>query len=147
MRLYTITSAALHDVLPLPLLERVLGGSWQLGDMDAAAFEPATLAARLSGFRAVFVMSVPLMGVCLFASFFVTDVVLQRDSEKKRGGGSGGGDEEVDDAPQPQPEQLLLPGSAGGVDIRSNSSFQVPCVCPGYTRLLPLLLSLEEGIV
>lgn len=107
---YAITSTALRDVLPPPLLERVLGGSWQLGDADAAAFEPAILAAKLSGFRTVFVTSVPLMGVCLLASFFVSDVVLQGDSEKRKG---GGGDGEVDDAPQPRLQQLRLPVAAG----------------------------------
>lgn len=79
---YAVTSGALRNAVPPLLLERVLDGSWQVGDAEAAEFEPTILEAKLKGFRAVFIMSVPVMALCLLGSFFVSDVVLKGDEKE-----------------------------------------------------------------
>ncbi|KAI0543376.1 major facilitator superfamily domain-containing protein [Xylaria curta] len=62
--------------------ERVLQGIWHAGDKDTMLYEPER--ARLEGFRVIFANQVPLVGLCLLASFFVADVVIKGDAEKRR---------------------------------------------------------------
>ncbi|CZR66294.1 related to DHA14-like major facilitator efflux transporter (MFS transporter) [Phialocephala subalpina] len=81
---YATTDAALRDKVPSSLLTRVLDGSWQIGEAGSEVFESDILDAKMKGFRLVFIMLVPLMGLCMLGSLFVADIVLKGDEEKHR---------------------------------------------------------------
>ncbi|RYP24450.1 hypothetical protein DL765_000470 [Monosporascus sp. GIB2] len=72
---YAVTSSALRDALPPALFARVMDGGWQAGEAESAAFVAAILNARVRGYRVVFVMMTPLVGLCLLGSFFVHDEI------------------------------------------------------------------------
>lgn len=46
-------------------------------------YEPDILDARMEGFRIVFIIMVPMMVACLFASLFVADVILKGDARNE----------------------------------------------------------------
>ncbi|RYP02642.1 hypothetical protein DL764_005687 [Monosporascus ibericus] len=118
--LYAVTSSALRDALPPALFARVMDGSWQAGESASAAFETAILDARARGYRVVFVMMTPLIGLCLLGGFFVHDKILNGDEARDEAAGSArpqhenlvlgqrGRDEEATNAQLPRPETLLL---------------------------------------
>ncbi|GAW16536.1 hypothetical protein ANO14919_059660 [Xylariales sp. No.14919] len=81
---YAALSAALHGTVPDWLRERVLQGTWNAGDRDTLMYESDIQRARFEGFRVIFAIQVPLVGLCLLASFFVADVVLKGDTEKQQ---------------------------------------------------------------
>ncbi|RKL48643.1 hypothetical protein BFJ72_g1542 [Fusarium proliferatum] len=68
------------NAVPKWLRDRVLGGTWAVGDSNTAEFESAIINARMQGFRVIFITTIPLMALCLLASFLVDDIVLKGDT-------------------------------------------------------------------
>ena len=79
-------SKSLGNSVPDWVRHDVLDGTWRIGDSGTSEYEWNILNARMKGFQAVFIMSVPLMAVCLTASLLVADVILKGDdvSEETR---------------------------------------------------------------
>ncbi|KAI1811229.1 MFS general substrate transporter [Poronia punctata] len=80
---YAAMSGALSRKVPEWLGQRVLQGTLDAGDQAAMGYEAEIQKARLDGFRVIFALQVPLIGLCLLGSFFVADVVLKGDKEKR----------------------------------------------------------------
>lgn len=80
---YAAMNAALRGTVPEWLRDQALQGKWNAGDRDTLAYQADIQRARLEGFRVIFAIQVPLVGLCLLASFFVADVVLKGDVEKQ----------------------------------------------------------------
>ncbi|KAF9772489.1 hypothetical protein IL306_009793 [Fusarium sp. DS 682] len=78
---YAVLERALHQshIIPGWLRGRILDGTWAAGDANTKGFEGAILDARMQGFRVIFIMTVPLMALCLLASFMVDDIILKGD--------------------------------------------------------------------
>ena len=76
---YAVMSKSLGKSVPDWVRHNVLDGTWRIGDSDTSEYEWVILDARMKGFRAVFIMSVPLMAVCLTDSLLVADVILKGD--------------------------------------------------------------------
>ncbi|KAJ4108658.1 hypothetical protein NW768_012190 [Fusarium equiseti] len=72
-------SKALRNAVPDWVRDDVLDGTWRIGHSGTSEYERDILNARMKGFQAVFIMSVPLMAVCLTASLLVADIVLKGD--------------------------------------------------------------------
>ncbi|RYO88073.1 hypothetical protein DL762_003958 [Monosporascus cannonballus] len=108
------------DALPPALFARVMDGGWQAGEAESAAFEAAILDARVRGYRVVFVMMTPLVGLCLLGTFFVHDKILKGDKAGDEAAGNArpqhkdpvlgqrGKDGEATNTQLPRPETLLL---------------------------------------
>lgn len=79
---YAASDKAMQGKVPDSLRARVLDGTWRVGEKGTERFENDIMDARMEGYRVVFIMLVPLMGLCLLASFFVADVVLKGDVKK-----------------------------------------------------------------
>ncbi|KAF4443934.1 DHA14-like major facilitator efflux transporter (MFS transporter) [Fusarium acutatum] len=81
---YATLSKALSQssVLPQWLRDRVLDGTWAVGDPNTAEFERAIIDARMQGFRVIFITTIPLMALCLLSSFLVDDIVLKGDTSQ-----------------------------------------------------------------
>ncbi|KAG5811042.1 hypothetical protein H9Q74_013740 [Fusarium xylarioides] len=77
----TLTKAlSQSNVLPQWLRDRVLDGTWAIGDPTTVEFESAIIDARMQGFRVIFITTIPLMALCLLASLLVDDIVLKGDA-------------------------------------------------------------------
>ncbi|RBA21318.1 hypothetical protein FPRO05_07632 [Fusarium proliferatum] len=68
------------NAVPKWLRDRVLDGTWAVGDSNTAEFESAIINARMQGFRVIFITTIPLMALCLLASFLVDDIILKGDT-------------------------------------------------------------------
>ncbi|KAF5025679.1 hypothetical protein F66182_2285 [Fusarium sp. NRRL 66182] len=79
---YAVLDRALQrsEMVPDWLRVRVLDGSWQDGDRGTDEYGRAILDARMQGFRAVFIICVPLMAGCLVASLLIDDIILKGDA-------------------------------------------------------------------
>ncbi|KAL5584460.1 hypothetical protein FOVSG1_013849 [Fusarium oxysporum f. sp. vasinfectum] len=79
---YATLSKALSQTSEVPewLRDRVLDGTWAVGDPNTPEFESAIIDARMQGFRVIFITTIPLMALCLLASFFVDDILLKGDA-------------------------------------------------------------------
>jgi hypothetical protein len=79
---YATLSKALSQPNAVPewLRDRVLDGTWAVGDPTTAEIESAIVDARMQGFRVIFVTTIPLMAICLLVSFLVDDIVLKGDT-------------------------------------------------------------------
>ncbi|KJK80990.1 hypothetical protein H634G_03523 [Metarhizium anisopliae BRIP 53293] len=99
---YAVLDKALRRSVPDSLRARVLNGTWRIGETDTERFESDILNARMQGFRVVFIILVPLMAVCLLASFFVADVVLTGDAEKQ--------EPKDTDEESPSDDSTMMPG-------------------------------------
>ncbi|KAF5535758.1 major facilitator superfamily transporter [Fusarium mexicanum] len=108
---YATMSKALSQASAVPewLHDRVLDGTWVVGDPKTAKFEGAIIDSRMQGFRVIFITTIPLMALCLLSSFLVDDIVLNGDN------GQGGIRERG---------QVTEPGSSPTTppDTKSNSS-------------------------
>jgi hypothetical protein len=82
---YAVLQNALqqNDTIPEWLRDSVLDGTWSVNDPATKDYESAILSARMQGFRVIFIITVPLMALCLGASFLVDDVVLKGDSAQQ----------------------------------------------------------------
>ncbi|KAI6773901.1 hypothetical protein HG531_000750 [Fusarium graminearum] len=78
---YAVLSKALGEAVPDWVRDAVLDGTWRIGDPGTSEYESDILDARMEGFRAVFIMSVPLMALCLIASLLVADIILKDDND------------------------------------------------------------------
>ncbi|EKJ74544.1 hypothetical protein NXS19_007251 [Fusarium pseudograminearum] len=78
---YAVLSKALGEAVPDWVRDVVLDGTWRIGDPGTSEYESDILNARMEGFRAVFIMSIPLMALCLIASLLVADIVLKGDND------------------------------------------------------------------
>ncbi|KAF5633402.1 major facilitator superfamily transporter [Fusarium sp. NRRL 52700] len=77
----TLSKALSQDsAVPKWLRDRVLDGTWVVGDPNTAEFERAIIDGRMQGFRVIFITTIPLMALCLLSSFLVDDVVLKGDA-------------------------------------------------------------------
>jgi hypothetical protein len=103
---YAASDRALRRTIPDALRKRVLDGTWRLGEKGTAEYEPAILSARMEGFRVVFIILVPMMVACLFASFFVADVILKGDAKNE------------------EPEQIRRESVAGSLRVSLERSLQ-----------------------
>ncbi|KAF5609437.1 major facilitator superfamily transporter [Fusarium subglutinans] len=79
---YATLNKALSQASAVPkwLHDRVLDGTWVVGDPKTAKFEGAIIDARMQGFRVIFITTIPLMALCLLSSFLVDDIVLKGDN-------------------------------------------------------------------
>jgi hypothetical protein len=68
--------------VPEWLRDRVLDGTWAAGDPNTREFESAILDGRMQGFRVIFIITIPLLALCLLASFLVDDIVLKGDTSQ-----------------------------------------------------------------
>ncbi|PGH29676.1 hypothetical protein GX50_07561 [[Emmonsia] crescens] len=73
----------MRRMVPDSIRALVLDGTWRVGEKGTEKFKPDILDARMEGFRVVFISLVPLMGLCLLASFFIADVILKGDAKKE----------------------------------------------------------------
>ncbi|KAK7420234.1 hypothetical protein QQX98_002889 [Neonectria punicea] len=80
---YAVLDKALQHNRTVPdwLRGRVLDGTWSIGDEGTDQFGSDILDARMSGFRVVVFMSVPLIALCLIASVFIADIILKGGAE------------------------------------------------------------------
>jgi hypothetical protein len=85
---YAVTSSTLQGEIPNSLLSQVLVGNWQIGESGSEEFQVAILDAKMRGFRAVFIIFLPLMVLCMVGSLFVDDVVLNGDKKNEVDGGA-----------------------------------------------------------
>ncbi|KAI0502809.1 major facilitator superfamily domain-containing protein [Xylaria bambusicola] len=81
---YAVTGAALRRTVPEWLSESVLLGTRHVGDKGTMVYAADIQNARLAGFRTIFAIQVPLVGLCLLVSFFIDDVVLKGDAERHK---------------------------------------------------------------
>lgn len=91
--------AALPADLPESLKTQVLDGSWSAAEAEegGGVWVDGILEAKMKGVRAVFIMLVPMMAVCLLGCVWVPDRVLrgdegERDGVRGRGRGAEGRD-------------------------------------------------------
>ncbi|KAI1389241.1 MFS general substrate transporter [Hypoxylon trugodes] len=78
----------LSDTIPTTLRSRVIEGLWEKGEPGSEAWESDILDAKLNGLRAVFIMMVPMIAICLLGCILIPNVKLMGDpkanaSEKK----------------------------------------------------------------
>ncbi|KAI1053725.1 hypothetical protein LB507_007420 [Fusarium sp. FIESC RH6] len=95
---YAVLQKALqqNDTIPEWLRDSVLDGTWSASDPATKDYESAILSARMQGFRVIFIITVPLMALCLGASFLVDDIILEGDSaQQKRRDEHGEGQEQA----------------------------------------------------
>lgn len=76
-----VIKTELQRTVPSWLRTDVLDGAWEIGEVGTEAYQSDILDARMKGFRAVFIIQVPLMALCLLASLLVADIVLKDDVE------------------------------------------------------------------
>ncbi|OTA57961.1 MFS general substrate transporter [Hypoxylon sp. EC38] len=69
----------LSDTVPPALRSRVIEGLWQRGEPGSEMWESAILDAKLNGVHAVFIMTVPMMALCLLSCFFIPNIRLNGD--------------------------------------------------------------------
>jgi hypothetical protein len=77
---YGVMKSALPTDLPASVLSAVLDGSWKVG--QSPSWEDQILDAKMKGLHSVFIMFVPLMGICLFGCILIRDQRLLGDGEK-----------------------------------------------------------------
>ncbi|KAI1379818.1 MFS general substrate transporter [Hypoxylon crocopeplum] len=80
----------LSETIPSTLRTRVIDGAWQRGEPGSEMWESDILEAKYKGVRAVFIMMVPMMALCLLGCFFIPNVRLSGDkksddTKEKRG--------------------------------------------------------------
>ncbi|RBR03240.1 uncharacterized protein FIESC28_11794 [Fusarium coffeatum] len=82
---YAVLQKALQQNATIPewLRDSILDGTWSASDPVTKDYESAILSARMQGFRVIFIITVPLMALCLGASFLVDDIVLKGDSAQQ----------------------------------------------------------------
>lgn len=78
-----VTEANVPNSIPAGLRTEVINGMWQPGDQGSAEWESTILNAKMKGVRAVFIMLVPLVGICLLACWWIPDTVLEGDHGKQ----------------------------------------------------------------
>jgi hypothetical protein len=90
---YAVLDKALqqNDKIPDWLRDSVLDGTWSANDPATSDYESAILNARMQGFRVIFIVTVPLMALCLGASFLVNDIILKGDVDQNEGRGESEG--------------------------------------------------------
>ncbi|KAM0240025.1 hypothetical protein ACHAPO_003005 [Fusarium lateritium] len=80
---YAVLDKALQKNKTIPdwLRDSVLDGTWSVQDASTEQHMGAILDARMQGFRVIFIITVPLMALCLGASFLVDDIILKGDDQ------------------------------------------------------------------
>jgi hypothetical protein len=81
---YAKLDKSLRDTVPDSLRARVLNGTWRIGEKGTDIYQSTILEGRMDGLRVVFIMSVPLMGLCLLAVLFVDDLKLKGDAKSEK---------------------------------------------------------------
>jgi hypothetical protein len=79
---FAVLKSALPDSLPSALRNRVIDGSWHRGEPGSEAWESDILNAKMQAIHGVFIMLVPLMGLCLLGCIFIPNTVLRGDGKK-----------------------------------------------------------------
>ncbi|KAI0834295.1 MFS general substrate transporter [Hypoxylon sp. FL0890] len=69
----------LSDAIPPALRSRVIEGLWQKGEPGSEMWESDILDAKLNGVHAVFIMTVPMMALCLLGCFLIPSIRLKGD--------------------------------------------------------------------
>ncbi|KAJ5682720.1 hypothetical protein N7462_005885 [Penicillium macrosclerotiorum] len=87
-----VMKSALPSGLPQSISTQVIGGSWERGQPESERWDPAILDAKMKGIRAVFIMLVPLVGVCLLGCWLIPSKELPGDAKRS-------------DIPSPGPER------------------------------------------
>ncbi|KAM0415303.1 hypothetical protein ACHAPD_006498 [Fusarium lateritium] len=84
---YAVLDKALqtNNTIPDWLRDSVLDGTWSVQDASTEQYVGAILDARMQGFRVIFIITVPLMALCLGASFLVDDIILKGDVDQNDG--------------------------------------------------------------
>lgn len=72
--------ASIPGTVPSSVRSQIVGGTWQAGGVDAN-WDPEFLDAKMKGVRAVFIMLVPLMAICLLDRYCVPDLSLRGDRQ------------------------------------------------------------------
>ncbi|CAG1999323.1 unnamed protein product [Fusarium graminearum] len=78
---YAVLDKALQtdNTIPDSLRGSVLDGTCSVEDPKTEHYVTAILNARMQGFRIIFIITVPLLALCLGASFLVDDIILKGD--------------------------------------------------------------------
>ncbi|KAI0901244.1 MFS general substrate transporter [Annulohypoxylon nitens] len=76
---FQFMKSGLSDTIPSDLRSRVIEGEWRKGELGSKMWEPQILDAKFRGVRAVFIMMVPMMAVCLLGCLFIPNVRLKGD--------------------------------------------------------------------
>ncbi|RFN46174.1 hypothetical protein FIE12Z_9592 [Fusarium flagelliforme] len=95
---YAVLQNALqqNDTIPEWVRVGVLDGTWSANDPSTKDYEGAILNARMQGFRVIFIITVPLLALCLGASFLVNDIILKGDiAQQERREERGEGQEQA----------------------------------------------------
>ncbi|XXG95800.1 hypothetical protein Hte_002071 [Hypoxylon texense] len=79
---FEFMKAGLSDNIPPALQSRVIEGSWRRGESGSEMWESDILEAKYHGVRAVFIMMVPMMALCLLGCVFIPNVRLKGDAKK-----------------------------------------------------------------
>ncbi|KAI2741843.1 hypothetical protein DTO013E5_5265 [Penicillium roqueforti] len=82
----TVMKAALPVDLPASIREQVDSGSWERGQPDTVGWDSQILDAKMKGVRAVFIMLVPLVGLCFLGCFFIPNRELPGDPKRSENG-------------------------------------------------------------
>ncbi|OIW28586.1 MFS general substrate transporter [Coniochaeta ligniaria NRRL 30616] len=77
---FAVTTASLPRGLPASIGSTVRDGTWKVG--DAPSWDDAILDAKLKGIHSVFVLFVPLIGLCLLGCAWIRDTTLLGDDDK-----------------------------------------------------------------
>lgn len=87
---YAVLDKALQtdNAIPNWLRGSVLDGTWSIEDPQTEQYVSAILKARMQGFRIIFIITVPLVALCLETSFLVDDIVLKHDLDRSGGQGA-----------------------------------------------------------
>lgn len=78
----TVMKSALPVDLPSSIREQVNSGSWERGQSGTGKWDDQILYAKMEGIRAVFILLVPLVGLCLLACYFIPNMELPGDPRR-----------------------------------------------------------------
>ncbi len=83
---FSIMSASLPLDLPSSITSAVRDGTWKVG--DTPTWDDAILGAKMKGIHSVFIIFIPLIGICLISCIWIRDISLLGDDGKgKQGSG------------------------------------------------------------
>lgn len=77
-----VTKSALPVDLPSSIRDQVNRGSWERGQPGTGQWDSQILDAKMKGIRAVFILLVPLVGLCLLGCSFIPDKQLPGDPRR-----------------------------------------------------------------
>lgn len=86
----TVIKSALPADLPSSIREQVNSGSWERGQPGTGKWDHHILDAKMKGIRAVFILLVPSVGLCLLSCYFIPNRELPGDPRRNENAEVGG---------------------------------------------------------